>query len=92
MFIKLIKAEASEVRNVLTMQDGELGAIESWSWWDGKQCIGLVVHRCGDDLVLVGGSRGKCWPDMFRLMNHKGYKDCSVRVFKPRGKVSLEAL
>lgn len=96
--VRVINSEVAEVKNVLKMQDGQIGVIERWNGSTDHDCVGWVVHRHYDDLLKVGGTRSHCWKNMFRGirentvrdMRYDTFADCDVRLFKSGERITLE--
>ena len=67
------------------MLDGQIGRITRW--WSG--CVGAVVQRYGDALVVIGRARGEGWLGAFAGCLPLYPNDYRIQILPPGTQIEI---
>lgn len=87
MAAKLVERKVENVIPVTEMQNGQVGVIVKW---EHHSYTGLIVHRVGKKLNVLGDGTGDGWNNISFGNIGTPFDNCLVRVFQPGEIVEIQ--
>ena len=64
------------------MKDGDIAVVTLWNGCMGSYCVGHVVQRYENNLLVVGARSEEGWSQIFPDII-KAWDDCRIRILEP---------